>query len=70
MKTKSFGNERLKCLFSQVQGDSDLQNIFERIPLSKKRATRKKAIVIMMIEKSERIGKFWMDGKILHLIAL
>jgi hypothetical protein len=25
MKTKSFGNERLKCLFSQVQGDYDLQ---------------------------------------------
>jgi hypothetical protein len=62
----------LKCLFSQVQGDFDLQEIFKPIRLLKK-ATRKKAVVIMMIEKnekSERIGKFWMDGKILHLIAL
>jgi hypothetical protein len=61
----------LKCLFSQVQGDFDLQEIFKPIPLLKK-ATRKKAIVIMMIEKnekSERIGKIWMDGKILHLIS-
>jgi hypothetical protein len=37
MKTKSFGNERLKCLFSQVQGDYDLQKIFKPIPLLKKR---------------------------------
>ncbi len=42
MKTKSFGNERLKCLLSQVQGDSDLQKIFEPIPLLKKESNKEK----------------------------
>jgi hypothetical protein len=38
MKTKSFGNERLKCLLSQVQGDSDS----EPIPLLKKESNKEK----------------------------
>jgi hypothetical protein len=42
MKTKSFANERLKCLLSQVQGDSDLQKIFEPIPLLKKERNKEK----------------------------
>jgi nitrogen regulatory protein PII-like uncharacterized protein len=45
----------LKCLFSQVQGDSDLQEIFKPIPLLKKGSN--KAIVIMMIKKNEKVKK-------------
>jgi hypothetical protein len=42
-------------------------------PLPKKKATRKKTIIVMMKkedEKSERVGKKWAYGEILHLIAL
>jgi hypothetical protein len=40
MRIKSFGHGVLKCSFSQVEGDLDLQEILKLTPLPKKR-TRK-----------------------------
>jgi hypothetical protein len=36
MRTKSFGHGRLKCPFSQVEGDLDLQEVLKLTPFSKK----------------------------------
>jgi hypothetical protein len=35
-------NEMLKCQFSQVEGDSNLQEILKSIPIPKKQKTKKK----------------------------
>ncbi len=76
MRTKSFGHAWLKHSFSQVEGDLDLQEIPKLAPLSKKRTTNKKATIVTMEEedekgeKVEKAGKNWVDGEVLHLIAL
>jgi hypothetical protein len=41
MRTKSFGHGRLKCPFSQVEGDLDLQEILKLTPLPKKEQGRR-----------------------------
>jgi hypothetical protein len=77
MRIKSFGHGRLlKHSFSQVEGDLDLQEIRKLTPLPKKRITKKKKIIIIMKEedeegeKAEKVRKNWVDGEVLHLIAL
>ncbi len=76
VKTESFGHGGLKHSFSQVEGDLDLQKILKLVPLPKKRATKKKATIVIMKEedeegeKVEKVGKNWADGEVLHLIAL
>ncbi len=42
MRTKCFGHEKLKCPFSQVEGDFNLQEMLTLIPLPLKIATREK----------------------------
>jgi hypothetical protein len=41
MRTKSFGHGGLKCPFSQVEGDLNLQVVLKLTPLSKKEQGRK-----------------------------
>jgi hypothetical protein len=53
MKTIFFYYARLKCSFSQVEGDSIFFLILKLTPLSKKRVTRKKMIVIIVKEEDE-----------------
>jgi hypothetical protein len=42
MNTKKFGYGRLKCSFSQVEGDFNLKEILKLIPIPKRRVTKKK----------------------------
>jgi hypothetical protein len=49
-------NERLKCKFSQVKGDLNLQKNPKLILIPKKRALRKK-VVMMKDEGGENAGK-------------
>jgi hypothetical protein len=48
-------SEGLKCQFSQVQGDLDLQEFPKLIPISNKKEPRKKAIVLK--EENEKMKK-------------
>ncbi len=54
----------------------DLQEILKMGPFPKKRATKKKVVVVTMKkedeegEKVEKVGENWVDGEVLHLIAL
>jgi hypothetical protein len=72
MKTKVFGHGGLKCSFSQMEGDLDLQEIHKLAPLPKKKVTKKKAIIITMkveSEEGEKVRKIWANGEVLHLMA-
>jgi hypothetical protein len=59
-----------------MEGDLDLQEIPKPTPLPKKRATKKKAIIVTMKdedEEGENAKKVWKNGangEILHLITL
>jgi hypothetical protein len=73
VRTYNFGHGRLKHSFSQVESDLDLQEIPKPTPLPKNIATKKKATIGIMKEEDdegEKVGKFWEDGEVLHLIAL
>jgi hypothetical protein len=62
----------LKHSFSQIEGDLNLKKKNPKLaPILKKK--KKKASVTTMKKKNinkKRIRENWMDGKILHLIAL
>ncbi len=63
-------NGGLKHQFSQVEGDLDVQKILKPVSIPKKRAPRKKVIVVKdKNEKGDKAKKNWVDGQ-LHLIAL
>jgi hypothetical protein len=69
VRTKIFGHGGLKHLFSQVEGDLDLQKIPKLAPLPKKMTTKKKVIIVTMKEEDEeggKAGKNWVDGEVLH----
>ncbi len=73
MRIESFGHGGLKHSFSQVEGDLDLQEILKPTPLPKKITTKKKTSIVTMKEEDEddeKVGKNWVDGEVLHLIAL
>jgi hypothetical protein len=73
MKTKSFAHTRLKESFSQVEGDLDFQEVPKPTPLPKKRATKKKMVIVTMKEegeKAKKAGKNCANGEVLLLIAL
>jgi hypothetical protein len=54
-----------------VEGDLDLQKIPKPIPIPKKRTPRKKVVIMKdEDEESEKAKKNWVDGEILHLVAL
>jgi 5'-3' exonuclease len=59
-----------------VKRDLDLQQIPKLVPFPKKRTTKKKVVIIIMKEedeegeKAEKVGKNWVDGEVLHIIAL
>jgi hypothetical protein len=62
---------RLKCQFSQVEVDLDLQEILKSVPIPMKKAPRKKAVVVKdEDEEGDKAGKKWVDVEILHLIVL
>jgi hypothetical protein len=42
MNTKKIGYGRLKCSFSQVEGDLNLKEILKLIPIPRRRVTKKK----------------------------
>jgi hypothetical protein len=51
-------DERLKCQFSKVKGDLDLQEIFKPIFIQKKKTPKKKLIMVKdKNEKGEKVGK-------------
>ncbi len=61
----------LKCQFSQVERDLDLQEIPKLVPIPKKKAPRKKVVVVKdNDEEGDKVGKNWVDGEVLHPIAL
>ncbi len=73
VRTNVFGHGGLKHLFSQVEGNLDLQEIPKSAPLPKKITTKRKAIIVTMKEEDEegeKAGKKWADGEVLHQIAL
>jgi hypothetical protein len=53
MKIESFGHGRSKHRFSQVQGYLDLWKILKLALLPKKRATRKKKVVVLEVKKED-----------------
>ncbi len=50
-------SKELKCQFSQVEKDLDLQKIFKPIPISNRRATRKKVVVIKDENEKNEIAR-------------
>ncbi len=61
MRIESFGHGRFKHSFSQIEEDSNLREILIFVPLPKKKATRKKTIIVMMkrkMKKAKRLEKF------------
>jgi hypothetical protein len=73
VRIESFGHARLKYSFSQVEEDLDLQEIPKLALFPKKRATKKNMAIVTTKEEDEegeKAGKFWVDGEVLHLIAL
>ncbi len=60
----------LKCQFSHMEGDLDLQKSLNWFPFQKGKHQRKKTIVLKNEnEKNEKARKNWVDNKILHLIV-
>jgi hypothetical protein len=76
VRIESFCHTRLKHSFSQVERALELQEIPKLAPLPKKRATKKKVTIVTTKEedeedeKVEKARKYWVDGEVLHLIAL
>jgi hypothetical protein len=76
VRIEIFGHAWLKHSFSQVERYLDLQEILKMGPFPKKRATKKKVAIVTMkkedeeSEKVEKVGENWVDGEVLHLIAL
>jgi hypothetical protein len=72
MRIEGFGPGRFKDSFSQIKEDSNLRKILKLVPLPKKRATRKKTIIVMMkrkMRKPKRLEKFGLMMKYSILIA-
>jgi hypothetical protein len=57
VRTKSFVHGGLKHIFSQVEGDLDLQETLKLAPLPKKITTKKKVIIVTMKEEDEESEK-------------
>jgi len=54
-----------------VEGNLDLQEIPKPVPILKKRAPRKKVVMVKdENEKGEIFFKNWVDGEVPNLIAL
>jgi hypothetical protein len=61
----------LKCQFSQVEVDLDLQEILKLVPIPMKRAPKKKLVVMKdEDEGGDKVGQNWVDVEILRLIVL
>jgi len=48
MNTKKFGYGRLKCSFSQVEGDFNLKEILKLIDIPKMRVNKKKRKILYL----------------------
>jgi hypothetical protein len=54
-----------------VEGDLNLQEILKPVSIPKKKTLMKKVIVVKdENEKGEKAKNNWVDGEVLHLIAL
>jgi hypothetical protein len=72
MNTKKFGYGRLKCSFSQVEGNFNLKEILKLIPIPKRRVTKKRRKRLYLqwkkMRKMSGLEKNWANGDILRLI--
>ncbi len=64
MRTKVFGHGGLKCSFSQMEGDLDFQKIRKLVPFPKKKATKKKTIIVTMKRKMRKVRRLENLGKL------
>jgi hypothetical protein len=64
-------NERLKHQFSQMEGDLDLQEIYNLVSIPKKKTPRKRVVVVKDKNlEGEKTRKNWVDGEVLYLTSL